>query len=52
MFPEAVRRDVLILLAAKLAALALIWIVFFQPVARPGPDSAGMRAHLLSDRSR
>jgi hypothetical protein len=46
MFPTALRREILILLAAKLAALTAIYFVFFAP-AEFKPDTRAIQAHLL-----
>lgn len=46
--PWAVRRDVLILISIKLAALAAIYWLFFAPHERPAaPRPADVAAHLL-----
>ena len=45
--PWAVRRDVLILVSAKLLVLAAIYCLFFAPHARPDPRPAEIAAHLL-----
>jgi hypothetical protein len=46
-FPWAVRRDVLILVALKLAVLAAIYGLFVAPQTRPEPRPADVVAHLL-----
>ena len=46
MFPRVLRREVLILLALKAAALTLIFYLFFAPHERSGPPS--LASHLLS----
>ena len=48
MFPYTLRRDVLVLLGLKAAALALIYVALVAPVGSPEPSSASMRAHLFS----
>jgi hypothetical protein len=52
MFPELLRRDILLLLCAKAVALVLIYYVFIVPSTRPEPGRAAMQAHLLDDPSR
>jgi hypothetical protein len=47
MFPEGLRREVIAVLCVKL--LALVVILHFLIHTGPGPDSAAMRAHLLTD---
>jgi hypothetical protein len=47
MFPPSLRRDVVVLLCVKAAALVLIYALFFAPVTKPEPGGAAMRAHLL-----
>ncbi|MGD0142427.1 MAG: cytochrome oxidase putative small subunit CydP [Rhizomicrobium sp.] len=46
-FPWAVRRDVLILISIKLAALAAIYWLFFAPHERPEPRPVDIAAHIL-----
>ena len=45
--PWAVRRDVLLVIALKLLAIAAIYAVFFAPHAQPEPAPAAIAAHLL-----
>ena len=52
MFPKLLRRDILLLISVKAAALTLIYCIFVSPSAKPEPGSAAMQAHLLGDRSR
>jgi hypothetical protein len=52
MFPKLLRRDILLLLCVKAAALALIYSVVIAPSARPEPGREAMQAHLLGDSSR
>jgi hypothetical protein len=49
MFPKLLRRDILLLLGAKTAALTLIYFVFIAPAEKPEPDRAAMQSHLLGD---
>jgi hypothetical protein len=49
MFPAMVRRDVLILLAAKAAALTLIYVLFVTP--QPAFSARDIQAHILSTSS-
>jgi hypothetical protein len=51
-FSTQVRRDVLLLLAAKVAVLALIYVFLIAPATKPEPDGSAMRMHLLDQRSR
>ena len=48
MFPKVLRREVLFLLAAKLAALTLIYFLFFAPHEISGLAANGIAAHLLA----
>jgi hypothetical protein len=45
--PWAVRRDVLLIIALKLLAIAAIYALFFAPHAQPEPRPADIAAHLL-----
>jgi hypothetical protein len=47
MFPKAVRRDVIVLLCLKAAALTLIYFLFIAPHAGPEPDGRAMTHHLV-----
>ena len=47
MFPKRLRGEIILLLCAKLAALTAIYFLFVAPAARPEPDGAAMRSHLL-----
>jgi hypothetical protein len=47
MFPRALRREILLLVAAKAAVLALIYALFFVP----SPGSLSLQTHLLGDRT-
>jgi len=47
MFPKAVRRDVIILLCIKAAALTLIYFLFVKPALVPEPKPASMAEHLI-----
>jgi hypothetical protein len=47
MFPRAVRRDVIILLCLKAAALTLIYFLFVRPAIVPEPKAGTMAAHLI-----
>ncbi|HTZ70683.1 MAG TPA: hypothetical protein VMB71_08540 [Acetobacteraceae bacterium] len=44
--PKSLRRDLALLLAAKLAALAAIYFLFFSPAHRNFPDIA---THIAGD---
>ncbi len=45
--PAALRRDLVLLLAAKLAMLGILYALFFSPAHRPRPDAA---AHIADVR--
>lgn len=47
MFPKVVRRDVILLLCAKAAALTLIYFLFVAPMMKPEPQPSAMAAHLV-----
>lgn len=49
MFPKLVRRDIIILLCIKAAALTLIYFLFVRPALMPEPKPATMAAHLIGD---
>jgi cytochrome d ubiquinol oxidase subunit I len=44
MFPNILRRDVIILICVKAVALVLIYQLFVAPVLRPEPNGAAVRA--------
>jgi hypothetical protein len=48
MFPKSLRRDILVLICIKAAALTLIYYTFVVPVTQPEPDGGAMVAYLLS----
>ena len=48
MFPKVVRREVLILLAAKAAALTLIYFLFFAPNEISRLGARDIAAHLFA----
>ena len=48
MFPQGLRREILILLAVKAALLTLLYVLFFSPAHRPAP--ASLQSHLLGER--
>ena len=48
MFPKALRRDVLILLAVKAVALTLIYFMFFGSSTKPEIGPQTLEARLLS----
>jgi hypothetical protein len=48
MFPIVLRRDILIVLAAKAAALAILYFLFFSPSHRPPDPGPAMRYHILA----
>jgi hypothetical protein len=48
MFPKPLRRDILMLLGLKAAALTLIYLAFVAPAQAPEKTVAAMTMHLLS----
>jgi hypothetical protein len=48
MFPKPLRRDILVLLGLKAAALMLIYLAFVAPAATPDESITAMTMHLLS----
>lgn len=47
MFPKAIRRDVIVLLCLKAAALTLIYFLFIAPAMKPEPQPGAVAAHLI-----
>ncbi|HEY2034596.1 MAG TPA: hypothetical protein VGH02_13000 [Rhizomicrobium sp.] len=47
MFPKGVRRDVILLLCIKAAALTLIYFLFIKPAIVPEPQPSQVAAHLI-----
>ena len=47
MFPKMVRRDVIVLLCVKAAALTLIYFLFIGPAMHPEPNGRAVATHLL-----
>jgi hypothetical protein len=47
MFPKALRRDIIVLVCIKAAALAFIYFAFVAPATGPEPDSGAMAGHIL-----
>ena len=47
MFPKMVRRDVIVLLCIKAAALTLIYFTLVKPALMPEPKASAMAAHLI-----
>jgi hypothetical protein len=47
MFPKTVRRDVIVLLCIKAAALTLIYFTLVKPALMPEPKAATVAAHLI-----
>jgi len=43
----ALRREIAVLLAAKLVLLTCLYFVFFGPSTRPHTDARAVSAHLL-----
>ncbi len=52
MFPTALRKEVIVLIAVKIAALALIYQLFFAPATRGELDGGAVAAHVLGEQSR
>jgi hypothetical protein len=44
---SALRRHLAVLLLMKIAALALLWALFFSPAQRTASDAAAVSRHLL-----
>jgi hypothetical protein len=49
-FPKSLRRDIVLLLCIKAAALTLIYYAVIAPATRPEPDGRAMAAYLLDRR--
>ena len=49
MFPRVLRRDVLILLAAKAAGLTILYLMFFAPSLHPMLNANAVQTHILAD---
>jgi hypothetical protein len=47
MFPIALRREILILIAIKAALLTLLYFLFFSPAHRIEPTPDTLRAHIV-----
>jgi hypothetical protein len=47
MFPRTIRRDVILLLCLKAAALALIYVLFVAPATHAEPSRGAMWTHLV-----
>ena len=47
MFPRWVRRDVIVLLLCKAAALTLIYFLLIKPAMMPEPDARSTATHLI-----
>jgi hypothetical protein len=47
MFPKSLRRDIVLLICIKAAALALIYYAVVAPATRPEPDGQTMAGYLL-----
>jgi hypothetical protein len=47
MFPFLLRRDIVILLAAKAALLTLLYFLFFSPTHRLTVTPEVLRAHIM-----
>ena len=49
MFPKALRREIVVLLAAKIMLLAALYWLFFSPSHRIEPTPERMQSHLFRD---
>ncbi|MDB5734955.1 MAG: hypothetical protein JWN16_1592 [Alphaproteobacteria bacterium] len=49
MFPSLLRREIIILLAAKAALLTLLYVLFFSPAHRDPVTPERLRAHLTGE---
>jgi hypothetical protein len=49
MFPRVLRRDVLILLAAKAAGLTILYFAFFAPGLHLTLNADAVQTHILAD---
>ena len=47
MFPKMARRDVIVLLLCKAAALTVIYFLFVAPATKPEPNGAATATHLI-----
>jgi hypothetical protein len=47
MFPKAIRRDIILLICIRAAALTVIYFAFIAPATRPEPNGRAMAAYLL-----
>ena len=50
MFPKMARRDVIVLLLCKAAALTAIYFLLVAPFMHPEPNAAAMATHLMGPR--
>lgn len=49
-FPQSLRRNIVLLICIKAAVLTLMYYALIAPVARPEPDGRAMAAYLLNGR--
>jgi hypothetical protein len=49
MFPRFVRRDVIVLLLCKAAALTLLYFLFLSPHTQPEPSAHATAQHIFGD---
>jgi hypothetical protein len=49
MFPGALRREILVLLAIKAVLLTVLYVLFFSPAHRIA-SAPGMAAHILGNK--
>jgi hypothetical protein len=47
MFPKALRRDIIVLICIKAAALTFIYFACVAPATGPEPDSGAVAGHIL-----
>jgi type II secretory pathway component PulM len=46
-FPSALRREIIVLIAAKVLLLAVLYVLFFSPEHRLNATPERIRAHLF-----
>lgn len=50
MFPKVLRRDIMLMLCFKAAALFLLYQAFVAPMEKPDPSGSAVRTHFLAGR--
>ena len=51
MFPRTLRREIIVLLAAKIMLLTALYWLFFSPAHRIEPTPERMQSHLFNQRA-